>query len=348
MSEPVRLVSRAWHLDGTADPPNASVLGTPPRRAGSLRRTSSLSASWPDGREGPEHLTGRARDLVTSMDGDPGVRAEEELALVVDRRQTITAATTRPGRDGVRRLIGANAVRGFRTTVESALPNERHGVTPLALLLDDVSTVSMIGGIAWSQHPDDSDEGDDRSLEASNSFLRSQGSNVACSGFRRSGYYRESLEKRIMYPHWFRPAGDLEVDDEWAWHAIEPAAEVCFRRRRRIDTWPAGDSTVVDAHYRDSIWGPTHDEVALHEYSLNATIDTASHALSALAVTANVLPFPECPSVVQQVQDLVGLDVTGLRAGVQRELPGILGCTHLNDMLRGLSDVPALVSIVGQ
>jgi len=68
----------------------------------------------------------------------------------------------------------------------------------------------------------------------------------------------------------------------------------------------------------------------------------------ALAVTANVLPFPECPSVVQQVQDLVGLDVTGLRAGVQRELPGILGCTHLNDMLRGLSDVPALVSIVGQ
>ena len=348
MPEPVRLVSRAWHVDGIADPPNASVVGTPPRRAGSLRRTSNLSVSWPDGREGPEHLTGRARDLVTTMDGDASVHAEEELALVLDRSQVITGATTRPDRDGVQHLIGVNAVRGFRAGVESALPDERRGTTPLALLLADVSTVSMIGGIAWSQRPVDSDAGDDESLEASNSFLRSQGDNVACSGFRRSGYYRQSLEKKIMFPHWFRPAGELEIEDEWAWHDMEPAADVCFRRRRRIDTWAVGDSTVVDAHYRDSVWGPAHDEVALHEYSLTATIDTASHALSALAVTANVLPFPECPSVVQQVQDLVGLDVTGLRAGVQRELPGILGCTHLNDMLRGLSDVPALVGFIAR
>jgi len=282
------------------------------------------------------------------MDGDMGVRADEELALVFDRTLAITSATARPDREGVQRLVGVNAVRGFRASVESALPDERRGVTPLALLLDDVSTVSMIGGIAWSQHPDESNADEETSLEASNSFLHSQGSNVACSGFRRSGYYRQSLEKGIMFPHWLRSAAELDVDDEWAWHAIEPAAEVCFRRRRRIDTWSTGDSTVVDAHYRDSVWGPAHDEIALHEYSLTATIDTASHALSSLAVTANVLPFPECPSVIQQVQDLVGLDVTSLRAGVQRELPGILGCTHLNDMLRGLSDVPALVSIIAQ
>jgi len=348
MSEPVRLVSRSWHLDGMADPPNASVLGTPARRAGSLRRTSHLTASWPDGRDGPEHLTGRARDLVTSLDGNLSVRAEEELALALDRTLAITSATARPERDGVQRLIGVNALRGFRASVESALPDERRGVTPLALLLDDVSTVSMIGGIAWSQRPNESTAGEESSVEDANSFLRSQGSNVACSGFRRNGYYRQSLEKVIMFPHWFRSAAELEIDDEWAWHDIEPAAEVCFRRRRRIDTWSTGDSIAVDSHYRDSVWGPAHDEIALHEYSLTATIDSASHALSSIAVTANVLPFPECPSAAQQVKDLVGLDVIGLRAGVHRELPGTLGCTHLNDMLRGLSDVPALVGIIGQ
>ncbi len=342
MPEKVHLVSRSWHLENVADPPDRSVSGTPARRDGSLRRTSHLSASWPEGRAGPLQLTGRARDLVTSAGATPATRDEADLELELDGAQVITRAITRPGRRGTERLVGAHAVRGFRASVESALPEERTSVTPLALLLDDVSTVAMIGTIAWSQRPDDADDGRS-SIEAATAFLAAQDAKVACSGFRRDGYYRKSIDRNIMFPHWFRLAGRLETDDEWAWHTMEKPPEVCFRRRRRIDTWSEDACIAVDAHYRDSVWGPEHDEVALHEYSLQATVDPGSNLLRTISVEAHVLPFPECPSVTRQVGELVGRDVTSLRAEVQRALPGIHGCTHLNDMLRGLSDVPALL-----
>ncbi len=273
------------------------------------------------------------------------MRDEADLELELDGSQVITGATTRPTRRGTELLVGATAVRGFRASVEAALPEERTSATPLALLLDDVSTVAMIGTIAWSQHRADAEDYRS-SIEAASAFLAAQDAKVACSGFRRDGYYRKSIDRETMFPHWFRAAGRLETDDEWAWHEMETPPDVCFRRRRRIDTWSDGACVAVDAHYRDSVWGPEHDEVALHEYSLRATVDPGSNLLRTISVEANVLPFPECPSVTRQVGELVGRDVTALRAEVHRALPGIHGCTHLNDMLRGLSDVPALVEAI--
>jgi len=124
---------------------------------------------------------------------------------------------------------------------------------------------------------------------------------------------------------------------------------VCFRRRRRFDAWRAGGDIEVDAHFRDSVWGPDHDEIALHEYTLVATIDGASRALRSIGVESRVLPFPECPAAAPHVEALVGADVEGIRADVNGVLMELQCCTHLNDMLRGLSDVPALVrSISGE
>jgi len=34
--------------------------------------------------------------------------------------------------------------------------------------------------------------------------------------------------------------------------------------------------------------------------------------------------------------------VAGFRNSVREALPGVLGCTHLNDVLRALADVPRL------
>jgi hypothetical protein len=341
----VRMVTNSWHLDGLPDPPDDSVVGTPARRAGSIRRTTHLNATWPDGDGGfgaAVRLAGRARDLVTPVTGDPVVRALDELELELDATRSITAFTVTPDRAGAAQLVGASGFRGFRAAVAAALPDERPHGTALAFVLDDVPPVSMIGGIAWAQHRPLDIPLDEKPSGDALSFQKTASGRIACSGLRPGGYQHRSLERGITFPHWIRPAGDLGSDDPWAWHELHPAAEVCFRRRRRMDVWRAGERIEVDAHFRDSVWGPAHDEIALHEYTLTASID-GDDVLRSLSVRSRVLPFPECPSAAIHAQTLVGSDVTELRPHVGEVLTELHACTHLNDMLRGLADVPALV-----
>ena len=51
-------------IDELDPPPDDSVVGTPPRRPGSVRRTGSILMTWPDGAVGSLQLRGRARDLL--------------------------------------------------------------------------------------------------------------------------------------------------------------------------------------------------------------------------------------------------------------------------------------------
>jgi hypothetical protein len=46
---------------------------------------------------------------------------------------------------------------------------------------------------------------------------------------------------------------------------------------------------------------------------------------------------------VANVSRMVGIPLTDLRMAVLEQLKGIHGCTHLNDVLRSLAEVPALV-----
>ncbi len=59
--------------------------------------------------------------------------------------------------------------------------------------------------------------------------------------------------------------------------------------------------------------------------------------------TPRVLPFPECQWAAPHAEQLKGTPVTSFRATVQQTLTELHACTHLNDMLRGLAEVPALV-----
>ena len=55
-----------------------------------------------------------------------------------------------------------------------------------------------------------------------------------------------------------------------------------------------------------------------------------------------VLPWFECPEAAGSARRLVGDSLDGLRAHVRAEFVGASTCTHLNDALRALEDVPAL------
>ena len=77
--------------------PRGSVASAPPRRPGSVRRTTTLDFTWPDGLAGNTVLDGRARDLRTNADGAATVLAQAALRMVTDPGRIITEIGSAPG-----------------------------------------------------------------------------------------------------------------------------------------------------------------------------------------------------------------------------------------------------------
>ena len=73
-------------------------------------------------------------------------------------------------------------------------------------------------------------------------------------------------------------------------------------------------------------------------------------ALAGFAVfekaTPRVLPFPECQWAPEHAALLVGRPVQSFRTDVQTTLTELQACTHLNDMLRCLTEVPSLAAAI--
>ena len=128
------------------------------------------------------------------------------------------------------------------------------------------------------------------------------------------------------------------------WHAFTAQDGVVgMRRARRIDVW-VDDVIHIDSAFQDSATNPEGGRTAVHEYVLRATADPASLQLLTIAADPRVLPYAECPGAAPNVTRLLGERLgADLREQVLRELPGTLGCTHLNDALRALAEVPVLV-----
>src|SRR4029079_2609342 len=75
-SDPPQGIAALLHEFVLEDPPGAlpgSVVGTPARAPGSIRRTATIDMQWPGGLGTPLHLVGRSRDLLTpaTPDGAP-------------------------------------------------------------------------------------------------------------------------------------------------------------------------------------------------------------------------------------------------------------------------------------
>lgn len=66
----------------------------------------------------------------------------------------------------------------------------------------------------------------------------------------------------------------------------------------------------------------------------------------ALQVLPMILPFRECPGASVKATRMIGRNVAEFRSAVLETLPSTLGCTHLNDVLRALSDVPTLARLL--
>jgi hypothetical protein len=130
--------------------------------------------------------------------------------------------------------------------------------------------------------------------------------------------------------------------DPSGWHELPYHTDVSMRRARRIDVW-LDDVIHIDATFQDSASVPAGGRVAIHEYKLQATADLDTLELLSVIADPRILPYRECPSAVGNVARMVGTPLRAMRARVPETLRRALGCTHLNDALRALAEVPALV-----
>ncbi|WP_067650733.1 DUF2889 domain-containing protein [Nocardia harenae] len=323
---PIGLVAR-----GPAGP-------TPPRRPGSVRRTSTVDMRWPGGQGTQLRLTGRARDLLTPGDGTAPVPLREDAMRVgVDpATRTIEEIETTPAHPRVAALAGLRGGSNSRGVLAETMADEAAAGTPLYLLLDDISGSSLIAGFAYSRwidhdvfvqalatRPARDVTGVCVGLQAGSSALRPDGS--------------------AKWDHRVRPVGPLpRADDPAGWHALEEITEVSMRRARRIDVH-LDDVIVIDSMFQDSSTTPAGGRVAVHEYRVRATADPATGRLLGVDADPRVLPYAECPLAALNVGTVIGTPLADLRSVVQHELAGTAGCTHLNDALRALAEVPALV-----
>ncbi len=134
-------------------------------------------------------------------------------------------------------------------------------------------------------------------------------------------------------------------DDRHGWHELTELPPVSFRRARSIDVWrdPCDGTIMIDSGFQDSAGHPEHGRVAVHEYGLRATADPETLTVTSVVADPRVLPFLSCPNAVGTAELVVGTPLAELRTTVLQRLAKTNGCTHLNDALRALAEVPVLL-----
>ena len=317
---------------------------TPTRRPGSVRRTATLEATWPEGGAGtPMHVLGRARDLFTPRDGaDPQLLGEAEIRAVIAADRASVQLTAVPADARVAALQDMRS--GWRRRLAQALASDAESGSLAYYLLDDLSGVAFVSFYALENWGDSSFRGEPTVAEGRDRRLHMVD---ICAGWQAgsSAYGTESSPGAI--PH-SKPVPDLRIpEDPWAWHSLEEVHAAAARRARRVDVWREGDALLVDAHFQDAGTTPDGGRIAAHEYTFTASIDAESGRITDITAVPQVLPFDECPLAAGNAPALIGASVRDLRTVVNERLPGIEGCTHMNDALRALAEVPILALALG-
>lgn len=330
-------------FDHLPPPPRATANPAPVRPAGSIRRTTSIDVSWPDGVEGQRLVIGGARDLWTPADGSaPRVLAQGRYEARLTEDKTITAITTEPDHPGTPHLVGARAGGHLRKLLQEVMPDLVASAHPLYLVLDDLSGAALVSAFAWSQwFPDWAEKIRERLGAEQHSQLMAQRVNV-CWGLQpgNSGM-SDAIPRNVA------DADALDVRnpaDPLGWHELADAPGAGFRRVRRLDVTLDGGLLRIDSAFQDSATRPDDGPVAIHEYNLRATADATTLEVLSIEPEARILPFSECPGAIANTQRLVGRRLDQVRDEVLAQLRGPEGCTHLNDALRALADAPALAA----
>lgn len=329
-------------------PPIAGPAGPAPARTpGSVRRTATLDADFPDGERSDIVIRARARDLLTRTDGTPVILGEAGLDARVARDRTILHLRTWPDRPALQSLVGVPNGGNLRGLAGRAIAEDRDAGAPLYLLCDDLSVMTLIAWYAFSQWLPA------RRLPLIAPPVLRGGMADVCHSLRQGaealgpgGFPRVSEQNRDVGPL-------TDVADAWAWHELPTdSAQVSMRRARRIDVRRDEGVVFADTFFQDSMKARGGGRRAVHEYLVSAEVedgpgpssDARTPRLRALQADPRVVPYRECPAVVLGLPALLGTPARDLRREVLHRLGGTRGCTHLNDALRALAEVPCLAA----
>jgi hypothetical protein len=313
----------------------------PLRRPGSIRRTTSIDSDWPDGQGQAWVMTGRARDILTPAEGgDPVELGRGGFRIKASPIREIMAIALEPADPRANGLIGVRAGGASREAIGKVL-GDLAG-TPTYQLLDDFAGASLVAGWIWTQWTDDWTAGAGSDAAQAYAERRKRMVNI-CTGFAEGASSLGDHDQLSASHSSIIEVPDLpNPDDPAGWHAMPTQQGPQKRRARRIDLWRDAGVLHFDVGFQDSGSNPRGTRSAIHEYRVHGEIDPESNNLLALQALPLILPFVECPGASIKATRMIGQDVTKFRSAVLETLPSTMGCTHLNDVLRALADVPIL------
>ncbi len=294
---------------------------------------------WPDGLGTDLHLKGRARDLLTPPVGEPVVLGRSDLYAVTGRERDIRRIEADPFAKGLDRLVGRKAGGGLRAAIAEEMPEEVASGSPLHLLLDDLAGSTLIAGFVYVRWMDRNPELRERFTKAAPGRMRD-----ICAGFRTGSSALASDGSIVHNQNTAHPAPLCDPADPVGWHELDEPPVPAMRRARRIDIWDEDEELGIDAMFRDSAWDPDGAEVVVHEYQMRGRSDRATGKLVSVDAMPRVLPYAECPGAAPNASRMAGTDLRAMRTEVLERLQAADCCTHLNDGLRSLAEVPILAA----
>ncbi len=315
--------------------PQHPVQMWPPLVTGALRRTSTID-THPAG-TGESDVDLRARDVLAREPGRVDalgqvlVRAHLADRVVDDIRSV-------PDDARLAQLLGSRVGPGFRSTVGKLLPEEVRTGSLLHLLLDDWVGAALVSGYAV-QHAA-------INLGIEEKLPAGTADNMAgiCAGFAADASLVPYAKRNGTIPSVHGPvAPPLDID---GLHRVEPLRPHGMRRFRRLDLRPVdAKSADFDAHFRDSHVDGDGVETIVHEYTVAGSVDTSTRTVTAVTADVRVLPWQECPGAIGSAARIRGMTLSEMRDRVRGEFVGISTCTHLNDTLRAIADLDALLEL---
>ena len=331
--------------------PQRALPTTPPRPPGSVRRTTSIDITRPQGLTGPAVAVLVGQDLATDRGGRGSVVGRWAVDVPLDPMSGAVLAFEVPGGvegAGERRahggagglgdlgdLVGATLRSGFGRRLARALAGDAERRTLRWSLLEDLAGAFLVSGYAPLRAG--LLAGDARAARR-----RAPLQADICAGWAAGGPVHAALAEQ---GHTAVPRGPaappIERSDPGGWHPLRPLGDGTVRRRRQLDVRraPGGDEVLVQAHFRDSYAGE-EPEMVMHEYAVDAVI--AGRRITRIEVDPLVLPWQACPRAVASAQRVVGVAVGDLAGVARTGLVGVTTCTHLTSTIRSLADVAAL------
>ncbi len=315
---------------------------SPIRRPNSVRRTSTIDTGWPNGLGQPVLMIGRARDVLTGPDGGaPKILAEGSFRISATARREILDIDVQPHCPSAAALVGARGGGHLRALLAEFLPEERAKGSPLYLLLDDYSGASLVSVWIWSQWRGDWLDQMRSKRAVSTASINSEMTDI-CAGFAQGSSALLGDAARPKAQNCTDVPSLVHPQDPAGWHILFDHDPVSMRRARRIDVWREGGDVRIEIGFQDSGTNPKGGRTAVHEYLVHATARGDALTLADINVEPRVLPYRECPNAAPNATRMIGQRLSDFRESVLATLPNTLGCTHLNDVLRSLAEVPQL------